>query len=133
MVNENITSRTRPRSVQVTTAAARKQVERTVAALAHHEQDNDSVSQARAAEALFSLDIVLELDTALEDFRRELDNLRKTVQDRFYGLDDKVKDMRPDKPHVYTPITAKGTTHNVKPQGQAKQQGSKAAASVSSR
>lgn len=122
---EKITHRTRPDSVFVYSQAARDQVKRTVAALAHHEQDNDAVSLARATEARSALVRINELDAALKEFRNELDTHRKVVQDGLNDMQDRLRKLAPSLPIAVKPYTTpapKGTT-NVQPTGKAKQAG----------
>ena len=86
---QEITHRTRPSSVDVFSDAAREQVAITVAALAHHEQDNDSVSQIRASEAVAALSRIARLDEAIVQLDKQttllLDSSRK-AQDTLLKL-----------------------------------------------
>lgn len=112
-----ITYQTRPESVEVFSKTARAQVTRLIAALAHHEQDNDDISRARVSEAQFGLIRVMELDEAVKNFRAELDKSRRVVQDRFYDLEDSLQRITPAG--LSYRVQTKGST-NVGTQGQAK-------------
>ena len=113
-----ITHRTRPDSVKVYSKTARAQVTRLVAALAHHEADNDDISRARVSEAQAGLVRVMELDEAVRNFRAELDKSLRVMQDSVYKLQDDLQRMTPQG-LTYTVSQPKGTTH-VGSQGQAK-------------
>ena len=124
-----ITHRTRPDSVEVYSKTAQAQITRLVAALAHHESDDDDISRARVSEAQAGLARVLELDDAVRNFRAELDKTLRLVQDSVYKLQDDLQALTPKGLTYHVPKT-KGTT-DVSPHGQAQREGSTGSAQVS--